>query len=1247
MKPIRLWLFVVAFIAIGVGVYLVVADLSRQDVSPDSGRSTRSTGRAPRRGMEEERSRAGEQVGERRAEHVVTGVVISADANEPVADATVIFYWEGAAARTGSDGRYKIAGIPPGEVEVIAYAEGMATPSLVRHTVHADRDTELNITVEPTASITGFVVDKHTGRPIGSATIHVDIAPTLPQDFERMMFRGLPREDENAWSLSTDKPFALTSDERGAFTIPFVLAEMEMLSVQASGYIPAELILRGTDPTVPLIVELERGLTITGRVLSPDGQPVEDASVHLVSAGLPGAFGTSDPQGRFSLGELGEGTYSLYVSHDEYPGVEYGEVEVERDRPLDEIEIRFLKAAFISGRVTDNEGVPIRARVSIQYLDGEVGTVVGGQTWSGPIHVSFGSGAGPTDEDGSYTTTPLLPGRYEISAAEPSHYDAEPQVVELAEGERRLGVDFSLKKKEGVLAGRIVDPDGRPVAGAQLRLDVAGSLYVYVSTKEDGTFIHEGVAPGRIKVKVEAQGYPGKEIKVAAPARDIVIELDRGGTIAGRVVNRLTGEPIEKFTLDLVSVSLDHLPVHDLNGRFKIPAISRGTHWLRVTADGYAPVEIEDIWVEDDAETEEIVVELVESATVVFRVTASADGSPVAGAEVSSGVLFSQGDSRTGADGSCRVGGVGPGEHAFAIRHEQFCNDSVIVKLGEGEKHKVVRVALREAPTVRGRVTAKGDGSPIPGARLVLRWDYEREEPPSPTQIMSQTKTDGEGAFAFSHVNPGAYELAVEGGGYAAVKKEVTVRAQSDEQVLVELSAGGRIIGMVVTPDGQPVQGIMLVAGHEEARTDARGEYVFPHISPGAHEVGPWSYQDAGPDRRAWERKEVTVSDGEEVHVDFTIGGGAALYGAVTSGGEPLDDVELLIEARAISAVIMKTDARGRYRVEDLPSGKYKMRIRLEQEGNRGHYATDYRWVEIAEHDREFNVELGAGRISGVVRRGDGKPVYKALLKLSPEISQLDRVSAMMSVSTGHYEAHRWTDGNGLFAFSPLAPGAYSLFVKAPGHAPQLLQVNVKEDDSDRKLAITLSKEATVTARLRVPDGKMPPYAYIAVCDDEGRELGRDRAEVNPETGECQIYGLGSGHCFIAVKVPGCAPLYKELSISAAQEAVLDLDFKQGRRLDVAVVDTAGSPVEGARVVLDPGGDVAFARLLNRHTFVRLSEAEVEGALPETSLYDLPDGNYTIHVRCEGYEEATAKVRISGTDEQVTVTLKPGTTDLD
>lgn len=1014
-------------------------------------------------------------------------------------------------------------------------------------------------------------------------------------------------------------------------------------------------------------------LTIAGRVLSSDGTPIENAEVSCVSLGPGSGWGSNatDGEGIFLMADLAPGKYWVTVSHDKYAPAQIKYVYVDDQDPFKWLDITLGPGAFISGRVTNDEGVPVHASVGIEALHEIHGTYINLDILPGPIDVVRGFGMGTTDSEGQYSTSPAPPGVYEITARAWGHYRAEPRIVKLAAGEKRLDVDFVLKKKRGFISGKVIDADGNPFPDARVTIQAREPDYVHenLQTNSEGAFALREIAAARYRVTARADGYLEEQLKVTAPADDVLLTLRRGGVIKGRVVDKTTGEPIDDFVAHLQPY-FSPVERYDEGGLFEYGGLRTDLYELRVGAPGYAKMTVRGIRVQEGAETGGVLIELqpVEVATLLFHVTSARDGSPVEGARVSwnEPMGMGEGEAETDAEGHCSVDGAGPGLHEFTVggprggfdgltvRSRGFARKEVAVLVAAGERRKQVEVALDPTFTLQGRVVSKADGQLIWGATVYLR---NMTEEGRESEYIPSVATDRQGVFAFDEVMPGRGTFRAWHEDYALTEMQLRITGAPAEDVTIELARGAHVFGAVLGPDGAPVPYVIVWAERSETRTDEAGDYSLEHVLPGRQWVH-LSLENTGA-AVAYEPREIVVSDGDSVRADIRLVHGATVKGRVTSRGEPLEDagLELRSERKPVLDAYTTTGDGGSYSFEQVLPGAYMMDITL-NEHEHGYDATYHRRVEIAEGEVTLDIELGGSSVSGVVVDSDGSPLPRAFVSLKPYTEHADRLGELFSVHETRFRAYIYRTDAGAFRFDAVPPGSYRLVATAYGHAAHVIPVEVRPDGDISGLTLELGDSLALHARVRTYDEAPPPALSCAVFEEDGVRLYSSWVEPDPGTGTFTIEGLSPGR-FLVLAIPYSpvppgpearyAPDIREVSVTAGQEPSLEFSLKAAHQLNVLLLDEKGEELDDAVIVLDPGGSAALARILNDYVFLNDSLRRRDRRVPErgVALYGIPDGKYTLRVRCEGYEDASVAVRVAGGDEEVTVILTPTKAELE
>jgi len=270
------------------------------------------------------------------------------------------------------------------------------------------------------------------------------------------------------------------------------------------------------------------------------------------------------------------------------------------------------------------------------------------------------------------------------------------------------------------VTGIAVDPQGQPVAGAEVWLPVEDSseeahqAYLKAGpaavTGADGHFAVAASISGQV---VDAAG---------APLAGISLETD------------LAGSPEE-------NVILFSSPCFHQSGKTRISTDEKGLFTLTPLEPGWHTVRADDGLVESApvrVASGQVLrgLHLIaeHSAQVAGRVTAP-DGSPVLRAKVSCGSVATE----TDAAGRYRLTGVAPGSRRVSAgdgTHSGMFRD---VELAAGENR--LDLALREPKEIRGRVL-RPDGRPAAGATVTTFGAHKsRSSPTAPSGSASPART--------------------------------------------------------------------------------------------------------------------------------------------------------------------------------------------------------------------------------------------------------------------------------------------------------------------------------------------------------------------------------------------------------------------------------------------------------------------------------------------------------------------------
>ncbi|NUM55395.1 MAG: carboxypeptidase regulatory-like domain-containing protein [Candidatus Hydrogenedentes bacterium] len=430
--------------------------------------------------------------------------------------------------RTGEDGRYKIAGLKEGNFYVSVQASGYSRGNL--NDIPAGSE-DVDIVLKGTGKIDGKVVDAATGKPVA--------------DFEIVYGANAGASMRNFQHMG---PGARTRSENGEFHIESAEAGQAALLVKAQGYAPK---IQQVMDIVPgetrsgVVIELETGGVVVGRVLDTGGNPVPGAKVFDTAAPMDeyrrdrAARTTSGADGAFQLDGLPDGTVTISAYHPAYAGANV-QVEVAPGRTT-QADIVLGTGGTVRIRVTENGQPAAGAYAGLQDK------------------VASDSTAKEPDANGVAEFTSVPAGNYRAYAGlrdpsgpgTPSRNQGK-EIVVTDGGVTEVTLDFASGTASvvGVMAFNGQPPTRGWVQVTLTGGESSGEEGRHAETDANGQFRIENLPAGQARLRVN--GMIGETNPVSRQqtvelvdgrATEVTFELGGGGTVSGIV----SGFPAEGY----------------------------------------------------------------------------------------------------------------------------------------------------------------------------------------------------------------------------------------------------------------------------------------------------------------------------------------------------------------------------------------------------------------------------------------------------------------------------------------------------------------------------------------------------------------------------------------------------------------------------------------------------------------------------------------------------------------------------
>ncbi|HSE62971.1 MAG TPA: carboxypeptidase regulatory-like domain-containing protein [Thermoanaerobaculia bacterium] len=1139
---------------------------------------------------------------------------IRATGGLPFEEADVVFYAE---AKSAADGAYSIPNAPVGGGGLSVRATGyspLRQPS-------AQRRTTVNVTLKKGGTIRGIVTDP-AGKPAEGATV---ISGSL----------AAKSDSSGAWSLTGVPP---GTREVEAFWKDDLAARRDTVHVKKGEAVDAGL-------------RLGKAASITGSVVDEKtrrpiaGVRVWASATSFFRGDARSRRARTDAKGRFRIPALAPRRYTVRAAKAEYlpvamPGI------VAAVSPPGTVAIALQKAAAVSGRVTDEAGLPVPgARVRFAR-DSNVRALLRG----GPA-AFLGRPGVTTGPDGAFRIRGLAAEKnLTLEAAKTGYVTAKRHGVTLKPGEAVK--DVTLVVRRGLEArGRVVDSAGQPIAGAEIRLspvERGGGRFMFqiagvsrekpdTTSGADGSFRVAGLEAGEYALTVSREGYAPKRVPSATVAEKgpndwPEIVLAAGVPIAG-VVRSSKGDAIVGAEVFAFAEGTSRNSRTDPEGKFRLEGFGAERRvMLNVMAEGYSALQKQ-----ITPSPEEVVLVLATSGTIRGRVEDAATNRPITDFTASYAdargqlagavrVVMGLGEREKAfqsPDGSFELADVPPGKWGVRVSAPGYRPAEVSgIEIAEGETKEGVVVALRKGAVISGRVLDARRGTGVANASVAWSEGSGASGMGPGMAVLSRldaggvtaATTDADGRFRFEGLPAGKITLSAEHPDFLEASKMVEL----DDEATVDLTLGlgGSISGTVVGKDGRtgiPGAEVFLseegddFRGDDSARADASGNFAFEHLKPGRYRVSARSSVGA----TAW--KDVVLGESQQQDgVLLEMATGATIRGTVS--GLPagkVGGIRVFASTKDFSDSAVTGDD-GRFAFRDVPSGVLRLTASTPFPAMR----STSKNVDVPEGATEVPAEIvfeGNSRLAGRVTRGD-TPLTGAFVSATPDPP---------SATAGR--ASDQTDEDGRYSIEGLTDGNYQ--VRVSGQSSSYRRDFTVSGDTNGDIALPMLAISGIVTD--AGSNEPIPGAFIQAETGQERTGVPARYTQTDSRGFYSLDDLDSGSYQVTARKEGYQLKTLPVSVASAP-AELNVSLTRGAGLTIRAADgLTGIPLRSVTALAYTGtGSLAFTGSISL-------DAEGKG-----EISSLTPGSYSLYLFSGGYASRSYPVTVPS--PMLSIALTPG-----
>ena len=658
-----------------------------------------------------------------------------------------------------------------------------------------------------------------------------------------------------------------------------------------------------------IVVHVDRGVEISGRVVLADGTPVAGAVVEMTTQVMPRSA-VSAADGTFTMAGIASGSSVVTaVSSDGHLSA----TPVTVNAPARDVTLTMPRGGRIEGRVLDRATQQPVTDFSI-LRPSRSGRGDWDDSGQQPVH----------SDDGRYALDNVSPGAARLLVRASGYVAGSRSDITVEDGKTVSGIDVQLDRGAKV-SGRVTSANA-PVAGVQVHLAfMRMPSFNEATTDADGFYTLDGVAEGDRTIEFQKTGYvvAQKPVEIMA-GKDLHldVELDRGRELRGRVTDHSGRGLPGVYVSATVAEPRSWNPVmSDADGSFLMQGLAEGKYKVTARKDGLVSGEANDVEV---PQQRPLTLTMEAGATISGRVS----GIPP---EQFTQVILtaSGGSSRNQANADASGNFSLPGLPDGRVRVDAFLNVGVRRRMApfktitiENGTAPFVEMNFDDGITVNGHVTRGGVAQSMGNINFIPK--TAKGSPPSPDRQSASASISGDGSYTASGLTAGDYDVRINAPGlaystsYTAVASgvyDIDIRGALLRGRVVDATSGAPLAETRVSVSSRaPAFG--------SATTDSDGRFTISALVDATYTM------QVSRDQYAASTQQIVVSNGSVPDVEVRLEQAPAVTVHIVDAttGAPVDGNVMFTEAgpaHTFSGQAMRVDT-GTFKVW-LKPGSYNV----------------------------------------------------------------------------------------------------------------------------------------------------------------------------------------------------------------------------------------------------------------------------------------------------------------------------------